>query len=179
MDALRVTIALVLATGCLGQTPDDRRRDEIGEGEDDDDEGPEHHPGEPCLLCHGPSPFSREAFAVAGTVYLEQHDTAGIEGAHVFIEDARGRTIEAITNRTGNFYVEVEADDDDGVRIDDRGKTEIGFWPEYPLHVRVTYADLEEEMLSPIRREGSCSECHYREPASDSEGRIWLVEPAP
>jgi hypothetical protein len=177
MDAVRYAIALFVLSGCLGVTPDERLREEIGDGEEDD--GPEHNPGEPCLACHSQrySP-GEDVFAFAGTVYLEQGDTEGIAGARVFVEDARGRTIEAVSNRAGNFMVEVEDGDDDGTRIDEEeGKTKIGFWPEYPLTVRVTYGDLEQEMLNPIRREGSCSACHYQEPDADSVGRIYMVDP--
>lgn len=163
----RTFVALVTCIalgGCLGTTEDERRREEIGEGLDP---GPEHNPGEPCLLCHG-------EFALAGTVYLEQDDRFGLEGARVFIEDGQDRLIEGVTNRAGNFIVSVEGE----ASIDDEdGWTYLDFTPEFPMRVRVTYGDLEQEMETLIQREGSCNECHYRTPSADSVGHVFLVEP--
>lgn len=168
MDALRC-FALVVAIaigGCLGSTPDERRAAEIGT---DPPEGPEHNPGNDCSLCHD--------FAVAGTVYLRATDATGLGGARLEITDAQGRSFEAITNPAGNFYVEVESGEG-GFSVRDEGRTELGFDPAFPLHVRVTHGALEQEMVTSIHRERACNACHAATPGADSVGRVYL-EAAP
>lgn len=165
----RITALLVLAglaaSGCLGTTVEEARARRIGT---DPPEGPTHNAGNDCLTCH--------SFAIAGTVYLRASDTEGLAGATVSITDANDRTFDAITNRTGNFYM-VAGGGQIGFSIGEDGETQLGFTPAFPLRARVTSGDLEGEMITSIHRQGSCNVCHAAEPGAESVGRIFLVEP--
>lgn len=169
MDALRISaIAVACAcaiTGCLGTTPQEAEADRIG---DDPPHGPEHNPGNDCLVCH--------TFAIAGTVYLRATDAQGVGGARVTMTDARDRTFGAVTNRAGNFIVE-RGSGGEGFTIDDEGTTELEFDPAFPVRVRVSMGDLQQEMLTSIHRHGGCNDCHRREPGADSVGRVYLEAP--
>lgn len=174
MDAVRPHPALarlaallslgVAWSGCLGTTPEEARAARIGT---DPPEGPTHNPGNDCLACHG--------FAVAGTVYLRATDAEGLPGALVRVTDALDRSFEAVTNEAGNFYAE-GGGGAGGFRMDDEGQTELGFTPVYPLRVHVSSGDLSRDMITSIRREGSCNVCHASAPGTDSVGRVFLVE---
>src|SRR6202020_2306636 len=68
--------------------------------------GPDHRPGQPCLVCHGGSGPASLQFAVAGTVYQAQSGAAvGQNGAVVSLNDTNGVTATATTNSVGNFWV--------------------------------------------------------------------------
>ncbi len=174
MDALRPRVLSVAlgalvglafaASGCLGTTPEEARAARIGT---DPPEGPEHNPGNDCLTCHG--------FVVAGTVYLRATDAEGLPGARVRVTDALDRTFEAVTNEAGNFYAE-GGGGGGGFQVGDEGETELGFTPAFPLRVHVSSGDLSRDMVTSIRREGSCNVCHAGAPGADSVGRIFLVE---
>lgn len=82
---------------------------------------PEMFPGRDCVGCHidndGPP------LALGGTIYpyvlgapqiqiAQSGDHCfGIEGVQVIVEDGEGQSIELVTNRAGNFYVEGNPDD--------------------------------------------------------------------
>jgi hypothetical protein len=82
---------------------------------------PEMFPGRDCVGCHidndGPP------LAVGGTIYpyvlgapqiqlAQSGDYCfGIEGVRVAITDGEGQTLEVVTNRAGNFYIEGNPDD--------------------------------------------------------------------
>lgn len=82
---------------------------------------PEMFPGRDCVGCHidndGPP------LALGGTVYSyvvspqvalasqSGEDCFGKEGVRVQITDLEGQTVEAVTNRAGNFYVEGNPDE--------------------------------------------------------------------
>jgi hypothetical protein len=168
VDAVTRTIASLLTVlagiaGCLGTTPSEARRDRIGT---DPPEGPTHNAGNDCLACHD--------FVVAGTVYLRASDAEGLGGARVTITDAADRSFEALTNRAGNFFVEVGGGG--GFSFDDEGRTRVGFEPTFPLRVRVSSGDLEEAMITSMHRQGSCNTCHDREAGAASVGRVYLLE---
>ena len=44
--------------------------------------GPDHRPGQPCLVCHGGSGPASAQFAVGGTVYAAQIGTRAAERGH-------------------------------------------------------------------------------------------------
>jgi hypothetical protein len=97
-------------------------------------------PGEDCLSCHGGQTVFRR-WTVAGTLYPEPYvpGSAGIEGAHVQLTDANGRTITLLTNRVGNFYT-AEA---------------LAF----PVRVCATRGGATSCMEEPLTS-GSCNVCH-------------------
>jgi hypothetical protein len=113
--------------------------------------GPDHRPGQPCVLCHSEGgPASDKPFAVAGTVYeTPSRASRGAEGIVVKFVDARrrGPRTSPRTGLSGNFFVP-ESD-----------------WPEltYPFAVGL-YRDGQEEpvvrMTTLVNREPSCNACH-------------------
>lgn len=169
---LRVLALALLLGGCIGVSPEQREADQYPY---DDDEGPEHNPGLPCLACHDRD-FSpgEDVFALAGTVYRFADDAEGVEGVEVQVTDADGNELTAVSNRAGNFMFEV----DEGERTRQRGegRTEIGFWPAYPMTVRLSRDGIEQEMLTRVQREGSCNACHMADVDEASVGRIYLEE---
>lgn len=163
--------------GCLGTSPAEARRQAIGDGDYDLEE--EHNPGKPCLACHDRDFHpGGDVFAVAGTVYLRASDPdeRGLAGVDVFIRDAVGRELHAVTNDAGNFMVEVDPDEA-GEHED--GRLTVADWPEYPLEVRISQGDMEQRMLTPIHREGSCAGCHDGEADATSVGRVFLQSERP
>lgn len=164
LSALAVACAIAGA-GCLGTTPQEAEAERIG---DDPPHGPEHNPGNDCLVCH--------TFAIAGTIYRRATDAEGVGGARVRMTDARGRTFDAITNRAGNFIVE-RGSGGDGFTIEDEGTTELQFDPAFPVRASVSLGELEQEMITSIHRHGGCNDCHRREADADSVGRVYLEAP--
>lgn len=143
--------AVLCASGCIGTTPDDRARNALpAVGRP----GPQHRPGQPCLLCHSDRGGVGPYFSVAGTVYGLDGVT-GIAGAQVILVDATGSEYTATTNAVGNFMV-YEGD-----------------WrPAFPLSVDVSDGDNIVGMRSPINVEGSCSACHTPQRSETSVGPV-------
>lgn len=175
MDALKVALVAALCCGCLGGPSElERRAEAYGEVED---EGPEHMPGEPCLVCHSEaSDRGDEIFAVAGTVYLRAEDAEGLGGALVTITDAEGRSFTVETNRAGNFMVE-EVPGEGGFLDNGEGEATVGWELAWPLTTSIQHGAIEVDMETPIRLEGSCNECHASEASETSIGRIVVMEP--
>lgn len=158
--ALLSSLLAVSLGGCLGvPTPAEEQANAIGHH----DEGPEHNPGQPCVLCHS-------AITVGGTVFLQQSDpdTNGLGGVTITLTDEEGRDFRAVSNRAGNFYFAEGGFQD---------AAPLSFTPVFPLHARIEQGGLEQEMRTPIHRERSCSACHSGEPDVDSVGRIYLMDP--
>jgi hypothetical protein len=154
---LRFLTLAALASGCSDPVRDDAIA-ALGP-EDSGGPGPDHRPGQPCLLCHSSGgPASSKAFAIAGTVYKSSAANAdGADNVVVQFIDARGGApvVVPTTGPTGNFYVP------------------IGDWPTMAFPVRVgLYDSLDgppvEIMKSLINREGSCNYCHRPNPGGDS-----------
>lgn len=166
MSRAALTLALALLAGCLGSTPDEAEAEALGDTDHHygGEPGPQHRPGQPCLLCHG--------FQLAGTVYRFADDRAGVQGARVHVMDGEGRSFTATTNSSGNFYVtrggELEEDDD--------GEVELPYALAYPLEVEIEHEGVARPMRSRIWREGSCAHCHGPEVGPDSAGRIVLED---
>jgi hypothetical protein len=119
--------------------------------------GPNHRPGQPCLLCHDGSLGSPEEFSIAGTVFLRPNDTQPARGARVELKAADGSGFNTVSNRAGNFYV-----------------TPRRFDPVYPLQVSVTFAGERVTMQTTIGREGACAGCHDPEVGPDSPGQVYV-----
>lgn len=166
-----------LWSACLATPPEQEEPAVQGDYEDGDEE---HRPGQPCLLCHGETIFVPPPgpdFETAGTVYGGDSDPedSGIEGVDVIITDAMGREIVAVTNRAGNFMVEVSSDVNEPTQRD-KGRLLIPWELEFPLSVRIRMGEIEQEMETKIWREGSCAHCHGPEPGADSVGRVYLYD---
>lgn len=113
--------------------------------------GPDHRPGQPCVLCHSSGgPAEDSPFAVGGTIYAtDQPGSEGAEGLFVQFVDARGGAPDYApqTSAAGNFFV-AEKD-----------------WPQIAFPLRVGLYETErgrpiQVMKSLIGRDGSCSSCH-------------------
>jgi hypothetical protein len=121
--------------------------------------GPRHRPGQPCLVCHGPSGAAKSAFSLAGTLYREKDKPEVLGHADITVTDATGRKVVARSNCAGNFYVD-----------------SAQFIPQAPFWISVSYLAETIDMESPVYREGSCAGCH-REPAGAlSAGAVFLIE---
>jgi hypothetical protein len=122
--------------------------------------GPKHRPGQPCLVCHGPSGAARSPFSLAGTLYREKGKPAVLGRADVAVTEATGRKFVVRSNCAGNFYV-----------------SPVDFTPRAPFWVSVTYLAETIDMESPVYREGSCASCHHEPAGALSAGAVFLVEP--
>lgn len=181
LSARWIGVAALVATGCLGTTPQEQEPAVQGDYDDGDEE---HRPGQPCLLCHGLGHL-REApggdiFAVAGTVYsfVDDDEDSGLEGVDVTVTDFEGDTFVATSNPTGNFMFDV----DTGLsapRVRDEGRTTMHKEPVYPLEVSIERGPDLQEMKTKIWRAGSCAHCHGPSPDASSVGRVFLFERVP
>lgn len=149
LSVLLVPVLAATGSGCTDPVRDQQIA-ALGE-ETEGGPGPNHRPGQPCLLCHSEGgPASGKAFAVAGTIY--KSSKAGAEGANeIFVQfkDASGGepVVPAQSVESGNFWVPLTD------------------WPDITFPVRVgLYKGLTEAptavMASLINREGSCNYCH-------------------
>jgi hypothetical protein len=165
------TLAL-LSASCLGVDPLTAAEDALGPETRGVRPGPEHRPGQPCLVCHGPDGSAGdEEFVLAGTVYLTQTEPTGLGGARVLLDDDAGHTLTATTNSAGNFFVVRDGDDEEG-------GVSARFDIVFPIRVRVRYGDTERAMRSFIEREGSCAHCHGPSVDARSNGRVFVMEAA-
>jgi hypothetical protein len=122
--------------------------------------GPMHRPGQPCLVCHGPSGTS-PTMSVGGTVFAAADSTAPLAGAIVELSDTFGRTFRTSTNAAGNFYVDASA------------------WaPIYPMYVTVAFGGVSNAMSTQVGRNGSCAGCHVDPASRESAGHVSLVPTA-
>jgi mono/diheme cytochrome c family protein len=121
--------------------------------------GPEHRPGQPCVVCHGASGVARPAFSLAGTIYRMKGEAAVLADAEVVITDGSGRSHTARSNCAGNFYVQPSE-----------------FSPVAPTWVTVKFAGQSIQMESPIFREGSCAACHGERLGPQSAGAVFLTD---
>lgn len=143
-------LAAVAAAAVLASCTDPVRDRRIADlGGEEGDPGPEHRPGQPCVLCHSAGgPASDAPFAVAGTIYeTSAPGSKGAEGVAVEIVDANGAAPaeRPVTNRAGNFWVPE------------------GSFPDlaFPFRVRVVPRGGQPiEMKTTVNREGSCNFCH-------------------
>lgn len=120
--------------------------------------GPNHRPGQPCLVCHGgdgPGPD----FEMAGTVYETRAGTAAAAGVTVRLTDAKGSATQVSTNSVGNFYIE-------GSR-----------WsPTYPVRVELAGGGKTQKMESRIGRQTSCASCHEKQGSTTMAPVVYMSE---
>jgi|CZKU01.1.fsa_nt_gi hypothetical protein len=155
--ALATALAMVGASSCIDASHDDQVQALGGEAPGVQ-KGPNHRPGQPCLVCHGGLGPASARFVMAGTVYAVQGETNPSSGARVHIEDANGAFYTAITNRVGNFYI-----------------TPAQWAPPLPATVQVTQGQNSQQMQTNIGRDGSCAACHTQSPGPTSPGPVYVV----
>ncbi len=136
--------------------------------------GPEHRPGQPCVLCHSEGgPAAAKPFAIAGTIFeTNAPDSKGAEGVQVFFIDAAAGTRNYETNAAGNFFIPQSE------------------WNDltFPFKTGILKGDKKGTMISTVNREGSCNFCHKPNKGSplslpgddprESIGQIFLVSVA-
>jgi mono/diheme cytochrome c family protein len=179
MVVLRILLAMVLpfTASCLAESPQEAEPAVQGDYEDGDEE---HRPGQPCLLCHSsdghfPAAPGEKTFEIGGTVYgsVEADEDDGLEDVEVIFRDARGDEFAALSNRAGNFLVEVNSSLS-APRRRSKGVLQVPRKPLYPLEVRIRRGENEQRMKTKIWRNGSCAHCHGPKAGADSVGRIDL-----
>ena len=114
-------------------------------------QGPEHRPGQPCVLCHSDGGPASSKFAIAGTIFeTSSPESKGAEGVQVFIKDTQNVQRTYDTNAAGNFFVP-ESD-----------------WSDltFPFKVGLLKDGKVFPMSSTVNREGSCNFCHRPNPGS-------------
>jgi hypothetical protein len=151
--------------------------------------GPDHRPGQPCLLCHGPYKGASPQMSVAGTIF-KAPATAGemnpkgetLSNVNVKVFDADGKLnglgendtkvaklLSGMPYRTndplkgGNFFFEADGDN--------------AFKPSFPLNAQIecstsTGGTVQFTMVGRISREGSCNYCHQGAKSQQSPGWI-------
>lgn len=146
-----------IGSGCNDPVPD-AQIDALGP--EKGTPGPDHRPGQPCVLCHSDGgPASDQPFAIAGTVY--KNSKAGSDGASgitvQFVDATGGAPIQPpTTTDSGNFYVPLST------------------WPDIAFPIRVALYDQSDlnkplqTMQSNIGREQSCNFCHQPNPDPSS-----------
>jgi len=124
--------------------------------------GPEHRPGQPCVLCHSKGgPAEKAPFVIAGTIYETGRSEIGQPGVAVsFVDSVGGRRI-ADTNAAGNFFI-TESD-----------------WRDlaFPFKVAVQQGANTKEMSTTVNREGSCAFCHKRDSSYDAITQVYTGAP--
>ncbi len=120
--------------------------------------GPDHRPGQPCLVCHGGEGPASSDFSVAGTVYAVYEQNAPAVGAQVQIEDIAGAVGVATTNSAGNFYILANQ-----------------WQPTYPIQMQVALGSANNQMLTHVGREGSCATCHQAKVGPASPGPVYVA----
>lgn len=146
VTALCVGLLAAFATSCTDPVKD-RAIERLGPEQGGVSEGPEHRPGQPCVLCHSDGgPASNHKFALAGTIFETAKGDKGAANVGVYFIDSAGDDRHIVfTNAVGNFYVP-ESD-----------------WPEltFPLKTAIKReGGVPVSMQSTINREGSCNFCH-------------------
>jgi hypothetical protein len=156
LSALLAPVAIAVLA-CSGDPVHDNEVTALG-AEPTGSPGPEHRPGQPCLVCHGGSGPASTTYAAGGTVYKSQTGTPSpLSGGTVSFVDSTGATVTATTNGAGNFYVPQS------------------YAPTFPLHVAVSYGGLTSTMATHIGRDASCATCHYDPVGRGTPGHVYLV----
>jgi hypothetical protein len=120
--------------------------------------GPDHRPGQPCLVCHGGQGPASTDFSVAGTVYAVEQQSAPAVGAQVQVEDMAGSVFVSPTNAAGNFYV-----------------TTSQWQPTFPIKMQVSLGPVTTGMMTAAGRDGSCAACHQSTVGPASPGPVYVA----
>lgn len=127
-------------------------------------EAPEMMPGHACIRCHAEvnaaTGEGAPVFLFAGTVYPSGHEPdncKGPFGATIVLYDSEGRTINARSNSSGNFFYEADP---------------RAIWKP-PFRAKIIYNRRERWMMTP-QANGDCNTCHTQNGAEGAPGRIVL-----
>ena len=137
-------ILAMIAAACTDPVKD-HAIDRLGQEKSGIPEGPEHRPGQPCVLCHSEGgTASGKKFAIAGTIYDTKAAARGAENVKVVFVDSAGSERQAFTNAAGNFFIRESE------------------WPDltFPFKTGVARGNLTTNMSTTVNREGSCNFCH-------------------
>jgi hypothetical protein len=117
------------------------------------DGNPQMQAGNDCISCHNGT--AATAWTAAGTLYGDpaSGQDAGVSGAHVYIQDAAGRSFALTTNGAGNFYT-AEA-------------------LKFPIKVQAEMGGKRMAMVS-SPPSGSCNTCHAVPASQDAPGRLFV-----
>ena len=153
-----VTIGASVAFAC-GDPVHSNEVDALGPAPNGGRPGPEHRPGQPCIVCHGGSGPASAQFSMGGTIYLIKGQTDPAPNVVVKITDSRGQTHSVTTNKVGNFYIPVAE------------------WDPTPPHsVELHFGDTYvNPMGTKIGRDGSCANCHFGKPGPSTPGPVYLA----
>ncbi len=154
---LALAAMTVVFVDCLDATHDDQVQ-ALGGETPGVPTGPEHRPGQPCLVCHGGLGPGHTTFSVAGTVYAVEKQPAPAVGAQVQVEDINGDAFLSPTNAAGNFYI-----------------TAAQWQPVFPTKMQVTLGPSTMQMLTAAGRDGSCAACHQASAGPNSPGPIYAA----
>jgi len=164
--ALPLSLALASMTTSCTDPVRDAEIEALGPEDPAVPPGPEHRPGQPCVLCHSAGgPASSRPFVIGGTVFETDRDNSrGADGVRVAFVDSEGVEQFQTTNAAGNFFV-LESE-----------------WPDlaFPFKVGIKKGADAIQMATTINREGSCAYCHRPgAPSYDSVGQIYLKKGGP
>lgn len=155
-------LALVASSASCTDPVRDQQIEALGSEEPGVPMGPEHRPGQPCVVCHSAGgPAEKAPFVIAGTIYENGNSQVGLAGAAVsFVDSVGGRRI-ADTNAAGNFYI-TESD-----------------WRDlaFPFKVAVQQGPNTKEMNTTVNREGSCAFCHKGRGSYDAITQVYTAAP--
>lgn len=125
-----------------------------------------HRPGQPCLLCHGPSGAATPQMSIAGTIFATPGKSpTPVADVVVTITDSFGDVKTKKTNCIGNFFITADE-----------------WQPGFPLAAKIEYPSVSGTGTTPaymstrIGREGSCAGCHQGQRADDSPGFVYCVD---
>ena len=155
---IAVAALAVAGTSCGLDPVHDKAISALGPEVEGVEPGPDHRPGQPCLVCHGGDGPAGQHFTVAGTIFraANENPPVGMPNAHVVLVDSAGYEppFPIVTSASGNFYI-----------------TKSDWDPVFPLRVRVDYTAKKSgpypgisPMTSMIGRDGSCASCHKLTP---------------
>ncbi len=128
--------------------------------------GPQHRPGQPCLVCHDGAAFGgAPRFTIAGTLYETPGGKVPVEGATVVVTDVRDAGARLSTNSVGNFYA--HATDYD---------------PTFPVIATVVgpqgqVVKMQTLILGngSIEPNGACASCHFDPAGPNATGHLCLT----
>lgn len=141
-------LACAASASCSSDPAREQQIAELGGEDPNVPPGPDHRPGQPCVLCHSDGgPADDAPFAVGGTIYeSDKAGASGASGVEVRFIDARGRAPadKVVTSESGNFFVPASA------------------WNvAFPFRVALFKNGTQTAvMTSTVNREGSCNYCH-------------------
>lgn len=154
-------LAAIGTTAACGDPTHDAQVQALGAEAPGVSPGPNHRPGQPCVLCHGEAGPATPIFSIAGTVYAVQGQKAPAVAAAVLIEDVAGVAFNATTNEVGNFYI-----------------TPDQWSPTFPTKVTVMLGPNTQLMTSHVGRDGSCAACHVDPASTTSPGPVFVALPS-